>query len=526
MALYLGLDCSTQGLTAIVIEIEGDVRRVVFNSSLNFDRDFPEYGTIGGVRRGADDNEVFASPLMWADALDRMMARLARAAEIEVGDIRAIAGSAQQHGSVYLNERAPATWRALDAMGPLAPQLKDTLSREFSPVWMDATTTAQCREIEEALGGAEATAALTGSPACERFTGPQIRKFLQEQWGAYANTASIHLVSSYLASLLAGAHAPVDPGDASGTNLMNLRENRWSQAALDATAPALGTRLPSIRNSWEIFGTLAPYWRNRYALREAAIVPWTGDNPSSLIGTGIIREGVLAVSLGTSDTAFTCATEPAAGSSHVFRSPSGDYMNLVCFRNGSLAREWIRQEYRLDWNAVAAILHRDPGNQGRVMLPWLETEITPRVTTAGLRRFGFDRDDVDANVRGLIEGQMMAIANHAAPLSRVPIDRVIATGGAAVNHALLQVMANVFGVDVYRLDVENSAALGAALRAYHADRLASGEPVSWHTVVSGFTDPKPGHRVSPNPRHVATYAELRKEYAMLEQLHQHRDPIC
>ena len=38
-------------------------------------------------------------------------------------------------------------------------------------------------------------------------------------------------------------------------------------------------------------------------------------------------------------------------------------------------------------------------------------------------------------------------------------------------------MANVFGVDVYRLDVENSAALGAALRAYHADRLAAGEPV-------------------------------------------------
>ena len=69
-------------------------------------------------------------------------------------------------------------------------------------------------------------------------------------------------------------------------------------------------------------------------------------------------------------------------------------------------------------------------------------------------------------------------------------------------------------------------ALGSALRAYHADRLASGEPVSWKTVVSGFTDPKPGHRVSPNPKHVAIYAELRKNYAMLERLHQHRRPIC
>src|SRR5262245_30158705 len=202
MPLYLGLDSSTQGLTAIVIEIDGDVRRVVFNSSLNFDRDFPEYGTTGGVRRGVDDNEVFASPLMWAEALDRMMSRLARAAEIDVADIRAIAGSAQQHGSVYLNQHAPAAWRSLDPMNALAPQLANTLSREFSPVWMDATTSEQCREIDEALGGADATAALTGSPACERFTGPQIRKFFQQHPEAYAGTASIHLVSSYLASLL------------------------------------------------------------------------------------------------------------------------------------------------------------------------------------------------------------------------------------------------------------------------------------------------------------------------------------
>jgi len=524
--LYLGIDASTQGLTAVLIEIDGDTRRVVFNSSLNFDRDLPEYGTTGGVRRGADDNEVFASPVMWADALDRMLARVAQAAEIDIDNIRAISGSAQQHGSVYLNQQAQPTWKSLDPIRALAPQLTKTFAREESPVWMDASTTTQCREIEDAIGGADATAALTGSPACERFTGPQIRKFFQQQPDAYAQTTRIHLVSSYLASLLAGADAPLDPGDASGTNLMNLRRNRWSADALNATAPDLGDRLPPIREPWEIAGKLSAYWQKRYALPAAAIVSWTGDNPSSLIGTGIIREGVLAVSLGTSDTAFTCTTAPAAGSSHVFRSPSGDFMNLICFRNGSLARDWVRQEYRLTWDDVAAILDASPGNHGLIMLPWLETEITPHIASPGLRRFGFDRHDRDANIRGLIEGQMMAIANHAASVSRIPIDRIIATGGAAVNRAILQVMSNVFGVDVYRLDVENSAALGAALRAYHADRLAAGEPLSWQSVVSGFTDPNPGHRVSPNPKYVTRYAALRKEYAFLERLHQDREPIC
>ena len=524
MPLYLGIDCSTQGLTAVVIEIDGDTRRVVFNQSLNYDRDFPEYATNGGVIYGGD-GEVQAPPAMWANALDRMLARVAKSAELDVDNLRAISGSAQQHGSVYLNPRAQEVLRTLNPTRKLAPQLSTIFSRARSPVWLDASTGTQCREIEAALGGADRVTALTGSPPCERFTGPQIRKFAAEQPNAYADTARVHLVSSFLASLLAERDAPIEPGDGSGMNLMDLREERWSEEALEATAPDLAARLPPIRRSWEIFGTLSPYWQKRYALPPAAIVPFTGDNPSSLIGTGIIHDRVVAVSLGTSDTVFALGTEPAGRSSHVFRAPTGDYMNLVCFRNGSLAREWVRMEYGLDWDTVGLVLERAPGNDGWLMLPWLEIESTPRVAQPGLRRFGFDRFDAERNVRGLIEGQMMAIANHAAAVSGT-IDRVIATGGAAVNRPILQVMANVFGVDVYRLDVENSAALGAALRAYHAERLAAGEAVSWQTVVSGFTDPQPGHRVWPNPKHVAMYAELRRDYAMLEALHKDRAPIC
>lgn len=524
--LYLGLDSSTQGLTAIVIEIDRDTRRIVFESSLSYDRDFPEYGTTAGVRHGADPGDVHAPPQMWADALDRMMARLAKSADLDIENIRAIAGSAQQHGTVYLNRLAADAWHTLDPNMPLAPQLKATFSRRESPVWMDASTAAQCREIEDALGGAGPTIALTGSPACERFAGPQIRKFYQAQPEAYGVTRRIHLVSSFLASLLAGKEAPIDPGDGSGMNLMDIAHARWSEEALDATAPGLAERLPPIRPSSDVIGRLSPYWQQRYALPPAAVVAWSGDNPCSLIGTGIIRDGLIAVSLGTSDTVFASTAEPGGQSSHVFRSPTGDFMKLVCFRNGSLAREWMRLEHGLDWDAFADVLETAPGNDGWLMLPWVEAETTPRVTHAGVRRFGFDRYDLARNVRGIVEGQMMAIANHAADVSNAPIERVIATGGAAGNRSILQVMANVFGVDVHWLDVTNSAALGAALRAYHADRLAAGEPVSWKTVVAEFTEPQPGHRVSPNPKHVAIYAQLRKDYAALEQLHQDRRPIC
>src|SRR6478736_7574183 len=107
MALYLGIDISAQSLTAIVIEIERDIRRVVFNRSWQFDRHFPEYAA------GAD------SPLMWADAIDRMFARLAAAAEIEIERIRAIAG-AMQPCDIDLPRAAAEAWRAVTPSGALA----------------------------------------------------------------------------------------------------------------------------------------------------------------------------------------------------------------------------------------------------------------------------------------------------------------------------------------------------------------------------------------------------------------------
>ncbi|MDP2321209.1 MAG: FGGY-family carbohydrate kinase [Acidobacteriota bacterium] len=525
MALYLGFDAGTQSLSAIVIEVDGDRRRILFEHSLNFDRDFPEYGTTAGIVRGDGPHEMLASPLMWADALDRMMSILASDAAIDIGAIRAISGAAQQHGSVYLNRRAREAWRVLAHERPLVPQLSGILARGLTPVWMDESAGEQAAAIEAALGGADTTARLTGSRAFARFAGPQIRKFRQTNPGGYDATTRIHLVSSFMASLLIGADAMLDPGDASGMNLMDIRSSRWSEAALEATAPGLVLKLPEIRPSWTIAGTLSRYWQDRYAFPAAQVVTWSGDNPSSLVGTGLVAEGHLAVSLGTSDTVFTHSRELRTGASHVFGASIGGYMNLVCFRNGSLTRDGVRRTHHLDWAGFSAALDRTPaGNGGAVMLPWLEPEITPPVRLAGVRRFAYDGNDADRDVRAVVEGQMMAMANHSAAIAG-DLRSIVATGGASVNDSVLQVMADVFGAPVDRLTSENSACLGAALRAFHADRLAAGEPLSWPSVVKGFTDPRPEDRLLPRPDAVEVYRDLRVRYAEIERLHQDRAPI-
>jgi len=89
-----------------------------------------------------------------------------------------------------------------------------------------------------------------------------------------------------------------------------------------------------------------------------------------------------------------------------------------------------------------------------------------------------------------------------------------ATGGAAQNRAILQVMADVHGAEVRQLAVAESAALGAALRAFHGEQVAQGREIGWEEVVTGFVEPVA--RVRPDPLSVAVYAGLKPVYAACE----------
>jgi len=518
VSLYLGLDSSTQGLTAIVLDVERDRPRVVFESSVAFDEALPRYGTRHGVLPRDEPGVAVSSPPMWADALDLILGHVA-ASGLDLQQLEAIAGSAQQHGSVYFNADAAEVLRRLDPRSAPGGQVSRALSRPVAPIWMDASTSPECAEITAAVGGAEVLAARTGSRAFERFTGPQIRKFFKRDPAAYAATVRIHLVSSFLATLLAGRDAPVDPGDASGMNLMDLRSSTWWAPAVDATAPALAPKLPPIAPSWTVAGTVAEYWRVRHHLPAARVVVWSGDNPCSLIGTGLVREGRVAISLGTSDTIFGLMNEPrvdVTGTGHVFGAPTGAFMGITVFTNGSLARERVRDAFGLSWSAFSELLAvTPPGNHGRVLLPWFDPEITPRVLKAGVRRFALADDDAAGNVRAVIEAQMAALARHSQWMG-VAIDRIHATGGASANRAILQVMADVFGADVYQFEVGNSACLGAALRAWHAHAVQAGHPLAWDDVVRGVAEPLASSRLKPDPASRVIYQDFMRVYAARE----------
>jgi xylulokinase len=512
MGLFLGLDSSTQSLSAMIIDTASG--RVVVDESLNFGKALPEFRSPSGFLEHRDPQIKHSDPLMWVAALDKLLGQL-RARGTDFGSIQGISGAGQQHGSVYL-QRSISDAPAWDASSDLIGQIKPLLSRATSPIWMDSSTNRQCSEIAEAVGGDGVVVKLSGSRAIERFTGPQIRAFFQRDPEGYEKTREIHLVSSFLASLLVGKSAPIDHGDGAGMNLLELTTGDWSDQLLGATAPNLRSKLPRAVPSRTNVGTIAEYFVKRYGFKPGTpVVAFTGDNPSSLVGMGATEPGTAVVSMGTSDTVFAAMREPHTdprGFGHVFGNPAGGFMCLICFANGSLAREKVAEKAGLSWDQFerAILEETQPGNQGNLLLPFFIPEMTPKLLAPKVELFGSERfvawQEPAALARAIVEAQALSMQRHSDWIGEQP--RLIrVTGGASKNRGIRQVLADVFGAEIRGLSVGNSSALGAALRAAEA---ISG--ASFASLYDRFAATDDARNASPRAGATASYTELRRTF--------------
>lgn len=522
--LFLGLDSSTQSLKAILID---DQLAVQGEWSVNFDADLPQYKTRGGVHVAANGLGVTSPPVMWVEALDRLLERM-RQDHCPFAHIAAVSGSGQQHGSVYWRRGARARLQSLNFQASLADQLRLAFAVAGSPIWMDSSTSAECREREEAMGGPQALADLTGSRAYERFTGNQIARIYRLNPDGYTDTERISLVSSFMASLLIGDYAPIDVSDGSGMNLMNLRTRQWDPRSLEITAPDLAGRLGTLALAHETAGYVSAYHQQRYGFSpETPVIVFSGDNPNSLAGLRLKEAGDVAISLGTSDTMFGALREPrpSASEGHIFASPvdPDGYMAMIVYKNGSLTREAIRDAVANgSWSRFEALLaNGTPGNGGNIGFYYKEPEITPPVLKTGMHRFGPDGRPLAAfapstEVRAVVEGQFLSMRLHSGNVGLKPI-QILATGGASANHSILQIMSNVFGVPIFTADKPNSAALGAAYRALHGWTCAAqARFVPFAEVMK--TAPPFSRAATPDMKANAFYTTMLPTYARLEQI--------
>ncbi|KAJ5560630.1 hypothetical protein N7513_003029 [Penicillium frequentans] len=489
--LYIGFDLSTQQLKGLVVNSD---LKVVYIAKFDFDADSTGFPIKKGVLTNEAEHEVFAPVALWLQALDTVLESL-RKQGLDFSRIKGISGAGQQHGSVYWGQEAESMLQNLDP---------------GNPNWQDSSTQKECDEFDAILGGPEELAQATGSKAHHRFTGPQVLRFTRKHPEVYQKTARISLVSSFLASLFLGHVAPFDISDVCGMNLWNIKKGAYDDRLLQLCAGKFGVedlkkKLGDVPEDGGLhLGSVHQYYIKRYGFSpDCTVIPATGDNPATILALPL-RPSDAMVSLGTSTT-FLMSTpsykpDPAT---HFFNHPTtaGLYMFMLCYKNGGLAREHVRDaineglkdtaeepwaifdKLALNAPALGQAITTDPMKMG---LFFPRPEIVPNIHS-GQWRFIYDAKTATVTettegwtvpqdeARAIIESQMLSLRLRSKGLTESPGNglpaqprRVYLVGGGSKNKAIAKIAGEILGgvEGVYKLDIgDNACALGAAYKA-------------------------------------------------------------
>jgi xylulokinase len=217
--------------------------------------------------------------------------------------------------------------------------------------------------------------------------------------------------------------------------------------------------------------------------------------------------GDAVLSLGTSTT-FLLAIAPSNSpparftTSHLLAHPTtvGAHIAMLCYKNGSLAREKVRNEHANgDWarfNEMVATT--PPGNDGYWGLYFPLPEIIPPNVVGN---FYFKSEDGmtapspievppgTAHPRAILESQLLSIRARVAAILQQDaprLHRLVLTGGASMNPTIRQLSADLFGIPAYVAeDTSEAAATGGALLARHAWWLSTGGAQSFEKMRAG-----------------------------------------
>ena len=517
--LALGLDSSTQSLTAVAVDI--DSREIVYNKSLDYlaDEQLSGFGINSDyILPPQVEGEAKQPVAMFFRSLEAAFGSLAAdfpGLGLDVRDIRAINTSGQQHGHALLNRNAQSCFAHLHdppSGGGLVCLLEPALAVPFARIWRTANTGQEADLVRQAAGGKEAIVELTGSDAPLRFSAFGIRRTALEHPAEYELTAIIHQISSLVPAVLAGkVKIPLDYGNACGTSLMDYRARNWSGQLIEAVSSglpggsgALAEKLPALASGLTILGRIVPYFLERYGLSpDCSVVIGSGDNPQ----TKVLVQGSL-LSLGTSFVIMV-ETDGRTFDRRGYANAMYDALDrpfcFGCRTNGALRWDAVRAAHGLARKDYApgekALSETLPGNRGKIFLWQAEAESFPVSKAFEPVRIGYEGKDFAADYAGIIESTLGSVYLNSRHFM-APGDLLYVTGGAADSPEILRRAAAIWNRTVVPVEA-GGAALGAAVSGGCAWLLGQGEELEPGGWCASFLRQK--ERVEPGKEDVEAY---------------------
>ncbi|HEX3731005.1 MAG TPA: xylulokinase [Opitutaceae bacterium] len=483
MAIFLGIDSGTQSTKTVALDLA--TGRVVAEARA-------PHRMIEGLPVGHLEQD----PAEWTAALDATVAQVA--AKIDRARVRGIGVSGQQHGFV-----------PLDAAGRVIRPAK---------LWCDTSTGKECEILTRKLGGPKAVLRRTGMPFLPGYTAPKILWLKRHEPENFRRLAHVLLPHDHLNFHLTGNYF-MEPGDASGTALLDVRRRVWSREVLGAIDRRLEGCLPALSGSQEIAGTLRPELAAKFGFSPEVIVSaGGGDNMMGAIGTGNVAPGVVTASFGTSGTIYATAAKPVVdprGEIAAFCSSAGAWLPLLCTMNATTVTEQVRALFNFDLAALECAAASVPaGAGGLLLLPYLAGERTPSVPDGSGVLLGLTaRTGTPGHLaRAAMEGVAMGMNYGLLRLSALGVKakEIRVTGGGAKSPLWRQIMADVFGVPVVGMREDEGAALGGALQAAWALDRREGRKTKLAELTGRVVALDEATRCVPDRARAARYRELQQ----------------
>jgi xylulokinase len=484
MTVLLGLDVGTSGARALAMDAADG--GVLAEATASYPLHTPHPGWTE------------QDPADWWRASREVLARVAAEAGRAAGEVAGLGLTGQMHGSVFLD----------DADRVIRPAL----------LWNDQRTARQCERITEVVGERELVA-LTGNPALTGFQLPKVLWLRDEEPQHFACVASVLLPKDHVRMQLTGDKA-TDASDASGTLAFDVRRRAWSGELLDALELPRAW-FPRVHEGTECTGTLRAQVAGELGLPEGLpVAAGGGDNAAAAVGVGVVGEGLVSSSVGTSGVVFAPTagfTPDASGRVHAFcHALPGAYhlMAVVLSAGGSLAwwRDVVGGAVGFD-ELVAEAAGVPAGAEGLVFLPYLTGERTPHLDPQA--RGGFlgltVRHGRAEMTRAVMEGVAFALRDGLEIMRGLGVrdEDLRAVGGGARSELWRALQADVLGRPLRRTVVDEGPAFGAALLAGVAAGVFTGpdEAVALVRLREQITE--------PDPARARIYDELHAVYAAL-----------
>jgi len=265
--------------------------------------------------------------------------------------------------------------------------------------------------------------------------------------------------------------------------LLDVCKRKWSTELLGKLDidPAI---LARVYESEEVTGTLRSDVAAELGLStDCKVVAGAGDCAAGAVGNGIVRQGILTASLGTSGVVFCHSDTPqydAAGRLHTFcHAVHGKWhmMGVTLSAAGSL--QWFASQLCSELMKKKGIdpyevLNQEAdqvaaGSEGLFFLPYLAGERTPHADANARGCFvGLTNKHGRGHLaRSVMEGVGYSLRESLEIIQAldVPVKEIRLSGGGAKSALWKQILADSFGQKVCTINAEQGPAFGVALLA-------------------------------------------------------------